>query len=175
VQTSRENDLSRIILHAHAMVKVEHRRPYDFDEKRGLYLFKKVDEDEEVHNIVTDAGLVLIHTYAYGTSSRTNGLNYIALTNDSGTPAHGDTSLTGELNNTYGLGRVQGSVTLPTGTGTQTTIANTFTYTGTSQAVQKSALFNASSSGVMAHEVAWTQRTLLNLDTLALTYTITIS
>jgi len=159
---------------ARARVRISHKRPYDFDEKRKLYLFKPVDEDEVVENLVTNPGRVYIHTQAYWTSPGANGLNYIAITDDSGAPAQTDTVLTSELSGN-GLTRAQGTVTLPTGSGTQTTIAKTFTYGGTTQAVQKSALFSAASSGTMAHEVQWTERTLFNLDTLTVTYTITLT
>jgi hypothetical protein len=137
--------------------------------------------EEKIGNLVTDAGRVAIHTYIYGTTAqRTSeglsgtGFNYIALSNDGTAPAAGDTSLTGELS-ADGLGRAQGTVTLPTGSGTITTVENEFTYTGSSQAVQKTALFDDSSGGKMAHEILFTQRTLSNGDTLTLTFSITLA
>ena len=69
-------------------------------------------------------------------------------------------------------------MTLPTGSGTSTTIVNTFTYTGSSQAVQKTALFTVAGppvAGIMNHEIAFTQRTLFTNDTLTLTFTVTTS
>lgn len=164
---------------ARAKVLVHQERPYARDQKTGLWLYKQVGEDEEAWNLITNTGRVQLHTQVYGTTGLlTNGFNYIALTNDAAAPAATDTVLASELTNgtAPGLGRVQGNVTLPTGSGTQTTIANTFTYTGgTSQAVQKTALFTASSVGVMNHEIAFTQRTLFTGDTLTLTFTITTS
>jgi hypothetical protein len=158
-----------------AIVKISHKRAYDYNEKTGLWVYREVDPEETVHNIVTDAGRVRIHTFAYGTASRTNGLNYIALTDDANAPAAGDTSLASELT-TNGLTRVQGTVTLPTGSGTQTVIDKVFTYTAAGpQGVRKSALFDALVGGVMAHEVSFTQRTLFLNDTLTIQYTITIA
>jgi hypothetical protein len=172
--------LAQTVRLARAKVLVSHARPYDYDEKTGLFLYKRVDEDEEAWNLVTDGGRVAIHTYIYGTTSQRSsaslgtGLNYIALSNDGTAAAAGDTTLTGELSGN-GLSRVQGAVTLPTGSGTVTTIATTFTYSGVSQAVQKTALFDAGSGGKMAHEILFTQRSLATNDTLTLTFSITLS
>ncbi len=158
-----------------AVVRIHHERPYDYDEKRGIWLTRPVDEDEEVHNLITNVGRVQLHTYCYGTASRTNGFNYIALSNDGNAPAATDTILAGEITNGDGLARTQGLVTLPVSNGNQTTIANTFTFAGASQAVQKTALFDASSSGNMNHEIQFTQRTLFTNDTLTVTFTLTLA
>lgn len=157
-----------------AVVRIRHERPYDFDEKRGIWLTRPVDEDELVHNLITDAGRVQLHTYCYGTASRSNGFNYIALSNNGTAPAAGDTALTGELSGN-GLSRAQGVVTLPTGSGNQTTVAYTFTFSGASQAVQKTALFDAAAVGNMNHEILFTQRTLFTSDTLTVTFTLTLA
>lgn len=161
---------------ARARVHVHQERPYDFDEQRGIWLFKQVGEDEEASNLITNTGRVQLHTQVYGTTGLlTNGFNWIGLTNDAAAPAATDTVLAGELVGN-GLSRFQGLVTLPVGSGTMTTIANTFTYTGGgSQAMQKTALFTASSGGVMNHEISFTQRTLFTSDTLTLTFTVTTS
>ena len=157
-----------------AKVLIHQERAYDFDEKTGLWVYKPVDEDEVALNLITNSGRVQLHTYGYGTTSRANGFNYIALSNDAAAPAATDTTLASELVGS-GLSRVQGVVTLPTGSGNQTTVANTFTYTGgSSQGVQKTALFDASSSGNMNHEIQFTQRTLFTNDTLTMTFTITL-
>ena len=161
---------------AHLRVHVE--RAYDFDAKRGIWLRRQVEEDVEAHNLLTNTGRVQLHTQDYGTTGLlTNGFNWIGLTNDATAPAATDTALTAELVGS-GLSRVQGLVTLPTGSGNQTTIANTFTFTGGgSQGVQKTALFTVAGppvAGVMNHEIAFTQRTLFTNDTLTLTFTITL-
>lgn len=146
-------------------------------ERAGVLL-----SEETRWNTVTDAGRRQIHTYIYGGGSQRlglgGGLNYIGLSNDAAVPGSGDTTLTGELTNlaTPGLGRSQGTVTLPTGSGTSTVITNAFFYTGvSSQAVQKAAIFDAASGGVMAHEIQFSPRTLFPDDTLTISYTITIS
>jgi len=163
-----------------AKVLIEQHRAYDYDEATGLYRYHKIDE-VEAYNLVTDAGRVRIHTYLYGSSAQGQraalggGLNYIGLTNNGTAPAAGDTALTSELSGN-GLTRAQGTVTLPTGSGTTTTIQNIFTYTGvSSQGVQKTALFDAASGGTMAHEIQFTQRTLFQNDTLTVAYSISLA
>jgi hypothetical protein len=165
---------------ARAILNVRHDRPYDFDEKSGVWLYRK-ESEEEVGNILTDAGRRAIHTLIYGTAAQKTsisagvGLHYIGLTNNATAPAAGDTVLTTELFGN-GLTRALGTVTLPTGSGTITTIAKQFTYTGgTNQSVQKTALFDASTGGNMAHEILFTQRLLVINDTLTLTFSITLT
>ena len=156
-----------------ARLEVKHLRPYDYDEKSGLWLYREIHR-EEAYNLVSDTGRVQLHTFCYGTASRANGFNFIALSNDGTAPAVGDTTLTGELSGNV-LTRAQGKVTLPTGNGTVTTIARTFTYTGASQQVQKTALFDLVALGVMNHEILFTPRTLLLNDQLAMTFSVTLS
>jgi len=158
-----------------AEVTISHARAYDFDEKRGVWLFRKVDEDETVRNIVTNAGRVQLHTFMYGTSSRASGFRFIGLSNDGAATAASDTTLASELVGN-GLSRVAAGVTLPVGAGTQTIISNIFAFSGGSpQAVQKSALFDTASGGVMAHEILFAQRTLQPGDNLTVSYTITLA
>jgi hypothetical protein len=162
-----------------ARLRVHVERAYDFDEKHGLWMRRQEEEDVFGHNLILNAGRVTMHTQMYGTSGiLTNGFNYIGLAASSNSPVATDTTLsstqTGELSGN-GLTRTQGLVTLPTGSGTMTTIANTFTYTGSSQAIGSTALFTASSLGIMNHEINFTIRTLFTNDTLTLTFTITTS
>lgn len=168
-------------IQARATLRIRHERPYDYDKARGLWLYERVDEDEEYGNILTNAGRVTIHTYVYGTAGQratgglADGLNFIGLSNNGVAPAAGDTALTAELT-TDGLERVLGAVTLPTGVGTITQIQNVFTYSGGgTQGVQKTALFDAISAGNMAHEILFTQRTLATADTLTLIFSITLT
>lgn len=161
-----------------AMVRVHVERAYDYDEKRALWVTRQEDPDEDAWNLITNTGRVQLHTQDYGaTGLLTNGFNWIGLTNDSTPPAATDTSLASEFTGN-GLSRAQGQVTLPTGSGNQTTISNTFTYTGgSSQGIQKTALFTQAGppvAGVMNHEIAFTQRTLFTNDTITLTFTITL-
>lgn len=165
---------------ARAVARIVHERPV-YDEGSGLYVPQTLSV-EEVGNLITDAGRVVLHTYIYGlaadrvsASLGADGLSYIGLSNDGTSPAAGDTTLTGELSGN-GLDRTQGTVTLPTGAGTITTVSNQFTYTGGgSQQVQKTALFDAASGGNMAHELLFTQRTLNTNDTLTITFSITLT
>lgn len=168
-------------IQARATLKVRHERPYDYDDSRGIWLYKRLDEDEEYGNILTNGGRVTIHTYIYGTAAQRTaqelgeGLHFIALTNDGVAPNPSDGTLTGELS-TNGLERVVGEVSLPTGVGTITQIQNVFTYSGGgTQAVQKTALFDASSAGNMAHEILFTQRTLATSDNLTLIFSVTLT
>jgi len=129
--------------------------------------------EDETSNVKTDSGMDFIHTQAYGTAGLgANGLNYIALSNDTLTETATSTTLSTEIA-ANGLSRAQGTVNHTAAT-TTTTIAKTFTATG-AQACQKAALFTASSAGVMNHALAFTQRSLQTGDTIQLTFTITIT
>ena len=163
-----------------ASMMVTHRRPTDFtkDVTSGLLIpdprsFKMVDEPEVVWNLITNAGRIFLHKQGYDLSGLgANGLNYIALSNDTVTETATSTTLSNEIASN-GLTRAQGAVVLPTGSGNQTTVDKTFTATGT-QSAQKAALFTASSVGTMNHVLGFTQRALITNDTLQITFTITL-
>ncbi len=158
-----------------ASARISHKRPYDFDEKRGIYLYKEVDEPEVVWNVKTNVGIVQAHAQVYGTAGLlTCGFNYIALSNDALTETSASTTLSNEIV-ANGLARVQGTVTLPTGSGTVTTVSKVFTCATAPQAAQKTALFTAVAAGVMNHALAFTQRSLQIADTLTIDYSLTIS
>lgn len=130
--------------------------------------------EELKHNVITNTGRVQLHTQGYATASiLTNGFNYIGLTNTAITPAATDTTLAGEIA-ANGLSRAQGTVTLPTGAGNQSTVQKVFTCATAAQAAQAAALFTAAAAGVMNHELTFTQRSLQIGDTLTVTYTITL-
>lgn len=160
-----------------AVVRVHVERAYDFDEKRGLWVRRQEDDDEEAHNVLTNVGRVQLHAQCYGSSDvLSNGFNWIGLSNDAAVPAATDSALASELIGS-GLSRAQGSVVLPTGASNQTTVVNTFIFTGISQAVQKTALFTQAGpppAGVMNHEIAFTQRSLFVNDIITLTFTISL-
>lgn len=167
-------------LTAKSVLTVRHDQAIDYDERRGIWVYRK-GEPEEVGNILTNLGRVAIHTFIYGTASQKAsaglgvGLNYIGLSDDSAPPEAADSSLTAELTGD-GLERALGAVTLPVGSGTITSIEHTFTYSGgPPQGVQKTALFDASSGGSMAHEILFSQRVLSVNDTLTLTFNITVT
>lgn len=129
--------------------------------------------EDETSNVKTNAGMDFIHLQAYGSSGlEANGLNWIALSDDSLVETAASTTLSNEIV-ANGLARAQGTVSHTPGAAT-TTIAKVFTATG-AQTCQKAALFTAASAGIMNHPLAFTQRSLQNGDTIQLTYTITIS
>jgi hypothetical protein len=175
--------IQEILSGPRARAVIRHEQAYDFDDKTGLWHRRLVDE-QEASNIVTNAGRVRIHTYLYGAGGQRTplgtGLNYIALTNDATAPAQTDTVLAGEITNTpatAGLQRALATVTLPTGSGTQSVLQKIFTYTGVPgpQTVQKTALFDDATVGTMAHEIQFSPRTLFTNDTLTVTFSITLS
>lgn len=168
------------IIHARASLEIRHERPF-YDEERRVWRRERLDDGAIYGNILTNGGRVALHTFIYGTASQRTaqnlgtGLNFIALTDDAAAPDAADTALTGELT-ADGLGRVEGTVMLPTGVGTITQVQHMFTYTGgATQGVQKTALFDASSAGNMAHEIAFPQRVLATSDTLTLVFRITLT
>jgi hypothetical protein len=173
--------LEEAIVLGRAHVRVRHSRPRDWirnprtgllepDPRAGLELLS----EDEAWNLITNAGRIQLHKQGYDTAGlATNGFNYIALSNDAVTETASSTTLSNEIA-ANGLGRAQGTVTLPTGTGNVTTIDKTFTNTTSNQAAQKAALFNASSAGTMNHVLAFTQRSLVVGDTLQITYSITL-
>lgn len=193
-RVGRRSQLSERIHLERARARIVHRRPYDFDAKRGIFLMKRVDDDEVIEglpvevidgqrfgvlssqeslNVKTKVGIVFLHTQGYSASPGGSGLRFIALSNDSLTEDSDSTTLSNEIA-ANGLSRAAGTVTLPTGAGTVTTVDKTFTATG-SQSAQKAALFTASSSGTMNHALSFTQRSLITNDTLQVTFSITLS
>ncbi len=150
---------------ARASALIQHRRLVN-----GIYV--PVGVDETVYNVKTTVGIDFLFAQGYSTSPGANGLNYIALSNDTLTETSASTTLSTEIA-ANGLSRAIGAYAHTTGAATAT-ISKTFTATG-AQSAQKAALFSASSSGTMQHALAFTQRSLQNTDTLAVTFTITLS
>ncbi len=136
--------------------------------------YDEVDEPDVGPNLLTNVGRVQLHLAGYGTTGLpANGFNYIALSNDALTEDASSTALSNEIA-ANGLSRAQGTVTLPTGAGTQTTIARAFTASG-AQSAQKAGLFDASSGGDMGHVRAFSQqRTLATNDVLTVTATVSL-
>ena len=129
------------------------------------------------HNLLTNGGRDQMHSQVYNETNATNterGAGYIAVSADSGAPAAGDTTLTGEIAS-GGLSRADATTnTHTTGTNT-TTLAKTFTASATHTAVHKSATFDAASTGNMVHEAAFSaDATLQSGDTLTVTWTLTL-
>lgn len=164
-----------------ASLLVDHRRPSGWitNPRTGLLepdprSFEAVDDPEEVWNLITNAGRIFLHLQGYGSGGLgANGLNWIGLSVDPLTEIATATTLTTEIA-ANGLSRAQGTVTLPTGAGNQTTVDKTFTCATAPQAAQKAALFSAASAGTMNHVLAFTSRSLQIADTLQTTFTITL-
>lgn len=140
------------------------------------YDFKKCNADPSTvyfeqtgHNLRTTAGGDWQASVMGNTSAPPATMNYIAVTNDSGAPAAGDTTLASEIT-TNGLARAQCAYAHTAGTAAFT-CQKVFTATGT-QASQKTGLFNASSAGTMGFENTYTAVTVNNGDTLTVTWTV---
>ncbi len=156
-----------------AKILITHRRPTRWlaDGAPDPESYVQVGDVEEVWNVITNAGRDFLHTQGYGAAGVANGLNFIALSNDTLTETATSTVLSNEIV-ANGLSRASGTVAHTTGTNT-TTVDKTFTATG-SQSAQKAALFTASSAGTMNHVLSFSQRALISGDTLQCTFTITI-
>lgn len=162
-----------------AKMRITHRRPTGLIRNAaGLMVpdprsYVMVDEPEEVWNLITNNGRDVLHKQCYGTITDivTNGFNYIALSNDPVTETAASTVLSNEIT-TNGLGRASGTFAHTAGTNTST-IDHTFTATG-AQSCQKAALFTALVAGTMNHVLGFTQRNLVLLDTIDVTYTISL-
>ena len=106
--------------------------------------------------------------------------NYIALTANSGAPAAGDTTLTGEITTASG-GLVRAQATPAHSNGTSTyTLTKTFTANGSDVlpvTIAKIGVFNASSSGTMMFETLLGTTATLSAsgDQLTVTDTITLT
>lgn len=128
-------------------------------------------EKWDADNVKTKSGIDLTFAEVYGSGSAA-ALDYVACSNDTLTETSDSTTLSSEIT-TNGLARAQGTYAHTNGTSTAT-ISKTFTATG-AQSVQKCALFNDASSGTMHHALSFTQRSLQSGDSLAVTFTITLS
>lgn len=125
-------------------------------------------------NIKTTVGIDFLFSQGYSAASvATTGFSFIALSNDTLTETSASTTLSTEIA-ANGLARVAATYAHTTGTATAT-LAHTFTCTTAPQAAQKAALFTLVSAGTMNHALSFTQRSLQIGDTLAITFTITLS
>lgn len=127
------------------------------------------------HNLFLDAGKDFLSAQMFtNTSAGTRGAGFIALTENGTAPAAGDTTLTSEIT-TNGLGRADATTKTHSAGSSTTVIEHTFTASGAFSTVQKSALFNASSSGTMVCENTFTSTALATNDQIKVTWTITHS
>lgn len=131
------------------------------------------DVCRDKHNLITDAGQDFFAAQCLtNTSAGTRGAGFIALTENGTAPAVTDTTLTSEIT-TNGLARAD-ATTKTHSAGTDTTvIEHTFTASASFSTVQKSGLFNASSSGTMFAENTFTSTALATNDQIKVTWTIT--
>ena len=126
-------------------------------------------------NLLTNNGRdYAIAQFYTNTSAGGVGMNFIALTSDTTGADATDTALPGEIT-TNGLERLL-ATTISHSTGTNsTTLAKTFTASGTHTAVQMSGTFNQLAvGGTIGHEAVFTPVTLASSDTLAVTWTLTL-
>ena len=126
-----------------------------------------------VPNIVPNSGRDWVHNQLYiNAVAGTRGAGFIALTTDATGTDVTDTTLPSEIT-TGGLARADASTKTHTNGTNTSTIQHTFSATATHTDVQMSGLFNAASSGDMAHEDTFTAVTLNNGDDLQVTWTLT--
>ncbi|HEU4605154.1 MAG TPA: hypothetical protein VFS46_02830 [Nitrososphaera sp.] len=133
----------------------------------------------EDHNQITETGIDFIVQQIAGSPSATATAQWIALSDVStGTTAidDDDATLTGELDNTNGLGRSQGALAYTSGTddnNAEFTISETFTATNAGDTnVQRAGLFTASTGGTMVAENSFSSVNLAAGDQLTITWTI---
>jgi hypothetical protein len=139
------------------------------------HLEDKWETIDEYHpNLLTTDGRDFYHAQVLtNTSAGTRGSGFIAVTTDSGAPAAGDTTLATEIT-TNGLARADATTKTHTDNTNSTTIEHEWTASGNHTNVQKCALFNASSAGIMTHEGTFTAASLISGDKLKVTYVINI-
>jgi len=129
---------------------------------------------KDKHNLLTNSGRDWMHAQVYtNTAAGDRGAGYIALTTSTTTPAATDTLLASEIT-TGGLERADATTKTHDAGTNSTTLQHTFTSSATHTAVIKAALFNAASSGTMAHINTFTSVTLQSADTLQVTWTLTL-
>lgn len=127
------------------------------------------------HNLLTNAGKDYLHAQFWTNNAAGGvGCNFIALTESTLTPAVTDTTLGGEIT-IQGLQRVIAGTRTHTAGSSTTILSQTFTASGSFTDVKASGLFNASSSGTMAHIANFStgSGTLASGDQLAVSWTMT--
>lgn len=126
-------------------------------------------------NLLTDMGRDYFIAQCYvNTSAGGVGCNFIALTTDT-TGANADDELLPDEITTNGLERKAATTNSHAGGTNSTTLAYTFTASGTHTAVQMSGTFNQLAvGGTIGHEATFTPVTLASSDTLAVTWTLTL-
>jgi hypothetical protein len=132
---------------------------------------------KNVRNLLTNAGKDYLHAqYWTNLVAGGVGVNFIALSESTLTPAVTDTTLGGEIT-TNGLARDDATTRSHSAGANTTTLSITFTATGSFTDVKASALFNAAAAGTMGHIANFStgSGTLASGDQLAVTWTMTAS
>lgn len=130
--------------------------------------------------VKTNAGIDMIARAVSDTAAQPAAANYIALTANSGAPAAGDTTLTGEITTAGGgLVRAQAAFAHTNGTNTYT-LTKTFTANGSDAlpvTIAKIGVLNAASGGTLVYETLLTATAPLTAsgDNVAITETVTIT
>lgn len=124
--------------------------------------------------LTTDGRDFFIQQCYTNNTAGTRGCGFLALTADATAPAAGDTTLASEINNTNGMGRADATTKAHTDNTNAATIEHEWTASGTVNSIQKCAMFNASSSGIMTHEGTFTSASVISGDKLKVTYGVTM-
>ncbi len=123
--------------------------------------------DQWVHNLRVNAGINWQYNQMAGTSAAV--CTYLALSNDSGAPAAGDTAVASEIT---GANLARANAT-PTHTTNATSYTLTYTWTANAnQSAQKAGMLNAVSAGTLCFENTFLQVSMASGDTLAVTWTV---
>ena len=123
--------------------------------------------DQTAHNLRTNAGANWQFNQMAGTTAGV--CTYLGLSNDSAAPSATDTALAAEIT-TNGLARAN---TTPAHSGNTSSYTLTYTFSATgTQSAQKAGLFNASSSGTLCFENAFSPVAMNSGDTLQVVWTL---
>jgi len=129
------------------------------------------------HNLYTNVGRDFWHSQIYMATTGARAANFMALSEDTTAPTVSDTTLAGEIT-TGGLQRADVTTASPGithTTGTNSTLFDiTFTATSSFSAVQKVAIFNNSSGGIMAHAGTIVPGALNPTDGIQIQYTLNL-
>lgn len=135
---------------------------------------KVVNASKPIHNVTITAGReiakAILHQAAHGSIA---GFDKITVGSTNYSPAAGDTTLTGEVNDD-GLERASGTYSSNGSTG-EWKLEKTFTYTGAGVTIYTGAVFNAASGATMLYAAAFASSAVLATnDQLKVTVTGTV-
>jgi hypothetical protein len=144
---------------------------------KGMADEKVICQDKP--NLLTTVGLDYIHNAIYIDESASKvACSFVAVSSNASAPLVGDTTLAGEIlaGAGNGLGRANATTNTHTPAAATSVIENVYNVIGGGATdVQKTGLFTDASTGTMVHENTFTPETLVDTDTLTVTWTITIS